>query len=411
MKAHMVHIQSKSYRWLILTISSFTFTFVVAMPQMSMPVLFDEISLELGLNLVQVGWIWGAGSVLGILVGLIGGPLGDRFGPRRTLTVACLLSGIAGAARGLSSSFTMLVITTLITGFAQWSIPMNIHKACGIWFSKEQLGMANSVVSVGMALGFLLGALLAATFFSPIFGGWRNVLFMYGAVAILFSIFWWFSQEKEDGNDQQNNQKITFMKAIWHVMRFRNVWILCIATAGVSGCVNGMLGFLPLYLRNLGWEPAAADGTLASFHAISMFFAIPTAILSDRVRSRRGLLMAAALLIGVGTGLLGFASGILISLAVLIAGISRDGFMALSMTAIIEEKGIGPRFAGTAIGLSMSIMGIAGVFAPPVGNWLVKFGTGFPFLFWASFVLLGFVGYFFMQRTTAKIDSSTQALK
>ena len=96
MKAHLAHIQSESYKWLILAISAFTFTFVVAMPQMSLPVLFDEISAELGLSLVQVGWIWGVGSVLGILVGLIGGPVGDRFGPRRTLTVACLLMGIAG---------------------------------------------------------------------------------------------------------------------------------------------------------------------------------------------------------------------------------------------------------------------------------------------------------------------------
>lgn len=402
MKTNISHIQSQSYKWLILTISAFTFTFVVAIPQMSLPVLFDEISLELGLSLVQVGWIWGAGSVLGILVGLIGGPVGDRFGPRRTLAVACLLMGIAGAARGLSNNFIMLTITTLVTGFAQWSIPMNVHKTCGIWFPREQLGMANGVVSVGMALGFLLGALLAATVFSPLLGGWRHVLFMYGAVAILFSIFWWFSQEKAD-DDQQNTQKITFADAIRHVIRFRNVWILCIATAGVSGCVNGMLGFLPLYLRGLGWEPAAADGTLASFHAASMFFAIPIALLSDRVRSRRGILMAAALPIGIGTGLLGFASGVLISLAVLLAGISRDGFMAITMTAIIEEEGIGARFAGTAIGLNMSIMGVAGVFAPPMGNWLVKFGTGIPFLFWTSLMLLGFMGYFFMQRSAVEI--------
>jgi sugar phosphate permease len=113
------------------------------MPQMSLPVLFDEISTELGLSLVQIGWIWGLGSMLGILVGLIGGPVGDRFGPRRTLAVACIFMGITGAARGLSNGFTMLVVTTLITGFAQWSIPMNIHKTCGIWFSKKQLGMAN----------------------------------------------------------------------------------------------------------------------------------------------------------------------------------------------------------------------------------------------------------------------------
>ena len=409
MEAPATHAQSKSYKWLVLALSTFTFTFIVAMPQMSLPVLFHEISTELNLSLVQVGWIWGIGSVLGIVVGLIGGPVGDRFGPRRTLSVACFLMGVAGATRGLSNSFSMLAITTLITGFAQWSIPMNVHKTCGIWFTKEQLGMANGIVSVGMALGFLLGALLAATIFSPLFGGWRNVLFVYGAVAILFSIFWWLSQEKEENKDRQRRQTVSFREAIGHVMRLRNVWILSIATAGVAGCVNGMLGYLPIYLRDLGWEPALADSTLASFHAASMVFAIPIAWFSDRIGSRRGVLMAAALLIGAGTGLLGFAGGFMISAAVLIAGIARDGFMATTMTAIIEEKGIGVRFAGSATGLNMSVMGITIVFAPPVGNWLAKFGSGLPFLFWASFVFVGFLGYFFMRQTDLRSSGSTHA--
>ena len=95
MNAPKADAQSGVYKWLVLALSAFTFTFVVAIPQMSLPVLFDEISADLGLSLVQVGWIWGIGSVLGILVGLVGGPIGDRFGPRRTLAVACLLMGIA----------------------------------------------------------------------------------------------------------------------------------------------------------------------------------------------------------------------------------------------------------------------------------------------------------------------------
>ena len=409
MTANTTHVQSDGYKWLVLALAAFTFTFVVAIPHMSLPVLFDEISAELGLSLVQVGWIWGIGSVMGILVGLIGGPVGDRFGSRRTLAVACLFMGITGAARGLSNGFAMLALTMLITGFAQWSIPMNVHKTCGVWLPSEQLGMSNGVVAVGMALGFLLGALLAATVLSPLFGGWRNVLFAYGAVAILFSAFWWFSQEKAGDESRQDNQMITFRQSIGYVMRLRNVWILCIATAGVSGCVNGMLGFLPLYLRDLGWEPAVADSTLASFHAVSMLFAIPIALLSDRVGSRRGVLMAAALLIGSGTGLLGIAGGGLIPVAVLIAGIARDGFMAISMTAVIEEKGIGARLAGSATGLNMSVIGITNVFAPPIGNWLAKFGSGLPFFFWTALALSSFVAYFFLRQPAKGSAGSSQA--
>jgi cyanate permease len=249
-----------------------------------------------------------------------------------------------------------------------------------------------------MALGFLLGSLLAATVFSPQFGGWRNVVYVYGAVAMVFAAFWWFSQEKALDKYRQRNQMLSFREALGHVMRLRNVWILCIATGAVSGGVNGMLGFLPLYLRDLGWQPAIADSTLASFHAASMLCAIPIALFSDRVGSRRAVLMAAALLIAIGIGLIGLADGVLISAAVLLAGIARDGFMAITMTAIIEVKGIGARFAGSATGLAMSVMGIANFFAPPVGNWLAKFGSGIPFLFWASFVFLGFVAYLFSAK-------------
>ena len=39
---------------------------------------------------------------------LIGGSLGDRFGPRRTLTALCLLAGAAGGLRGFSTGFPSL---------------------------------------------------------------------------------------------------------------------------------------------------------------------------------------------------------------------------------------------------------------------------------------------------------------
>ena len=388
----------ESYKWLILTLSTFTFTFVVAIPQMSMPVLFAEISQDLGLSLVQVGWIWGIGSVMGIVVGIVGGSIGDRYGPRRTLAIACILMGIAGAARGLSTDFAGLAVTSLITGLAYWSIPMNVHKTCGIWFPREKLGMANGIVSMGMALGFVIGALLAATVFSPLLDGWRHVMFAYGAVAGLFGILWWRSHEKADDEAPLNGQMADFRKAISHVVQSRSVWLFCIATACVSGCVNGMLGFLPLYLRNLGWEAVTADSTMASFHVVSMLFTIPVALLSDRLGNRRGVLTVAAVLILAGTGLLGVVGGILIPGAVLMAGLSRDGFMAITMTAITELKGIGARFAGTAIGLNLSVMGIANVLSPPVGNWMVRFGPGVPFLFWASLVIVSLVCYFLIPR-------------
>ena len=93
----------------------------------------------------------------------------------------------------------------------------------------------------------------------------------------------------------------------------------------------------------------------------------------------------------------------------MIAGIARDGFMAITMTTIIEVKGIGARFAGSAIGLSISVMGITSVFAPLVGNWLAKFGSELPFLFWASLVVFELVAYLFFRQPAIGSTSSSQA--
>ena len=101
----------------------------------------------------------------------------------------------------------------------------------------------------------------------------------------------------------------------------------------------------------------------------------------------------------------------MILVAVIIAGIARDGFMAITMTAVIEEKGVGARFAGSAIGLNISLMGITNVFAPPAGNWLAQFGSGLPFLFWASLVFLGFTAYFFLQKPATGIKMIGQKIK
>ena len=394
----MADRHSEPYRWRVLALGTLTFTFVVAIPNMSLPVLFDEIATELGLSLVQVGWIWGIGSVMGIFVGLIGGPIGDRFGPRITLTFACLLIGLAGGARALSTNFTMLAITAFLTGAAQWTIPMNVHKTCGLWFSKKQLGMANGVVATGMALGFMLGAFTAATYLSPLLGGWRSVLLVYGLIAIVFSVLWFLTQEHSSGTEEAPADRIRPAAAIRQVLALPQVWLICLGTAAVAGGINGTLGFLALHLRGLDWTASRADQTLALFHAASLVFAVLLAIYSDRSGQRVRVLMICVLLSGISIALIGVASVALLPVAVLLAGVTRDGYMAITMTTLTEVKGVGPGLAGTAIGLNMTIMGLSNTLAPPIGNSLAQWGSGIPFYFWSGLILLALVPYLLLRR-------------
>ena len=110
---------------------------------MSLPVLFGEISVDLSLNLVQIGYVWGAASLLGIAMSLTGGVIGDRIGARRILVFACLLTGVTGATRAFASDYASLTATVLVAGLFPMAAPMNVHKTCGVWFDGKGLGMAN----------------------------------------------------------------------------------------------------------------------------------------------------------------------------------------------------------------------------------------------------------------------------
>jgi len=388
------------YRWKILALGALTLTFAVGIPTMCMPVLFKEISEDLGLNLVQIGVIWGISSLTGSITGLIGGALGDRFGVRRTLTIACLLAGVTGAMRGLANDYVTLSGALLISGLITPMIPMNVHKTCGEWFSGRRLGLANGVTAAGMALGFMIGSMISATVLSPLLGGWQNVLFFYGAITMLLSIPWALSRPAP-ARVQVQISKVdspTLKQSIRHLSPIKNIWILGVSIFGVGGCIAGVLGYLPLYLREIGWSEANADGALAAFHGISMIFTIPVSMLSDRLPTRKMILVASSIMTVTGAGLLFLFKGWAIWVAVVIAGIVRDGVMGVFMTTTIETPGVGAKYAGTATGMVVFFLRFGNFLSPPIGNSLAAFDASLPFLFWAILAVSGLVGFNFIQE-------------
>jgi len=394
-----------NYRWVVLTLGAFTFTFVVAMPTMCMPVLFKEISDELGLSLVQIGVIWGIGSFSGLFSSLIGGTLGDRYGARRTIMIASILTALAGAIRGLALDYVTMLITVLLFGFVARAIPTNVHKICGVWFSERQLGLANGVVAMGMALGFMLGSMISATLLSPLLGGWRNVLFLYGALAMVTGFLWVFIKAPPEKllAGEGESETISFRKALKHVIQDKRVWLYGVVLLGFNGCVQGLLGYLPLYLREIGWAEASADGTVASFHGASMVFVIPLALLSDRLGKRKPFFVIATLTLAMGVGVLTYMQGDIIWGLVMVVGLFRDGFMAILVTAIIELEGIGSKYSGTAVGLALFLSAIGSIFSPPIGNSFAEWNLSAPFLFWAGLAALAFLAVNFIKEKTKQI--------
>lgn len=391
------------YRWYILALITVTFIGGVAMPAMAMSVLAAEIAADLDLNVVQVGVIWGIAALPGIITGVLGGALGDRWGPHRLLLGSCLAVGVVGAARAWVSSYGVLVLLVTLLGALTPFITINGLKLGGQWFPPEQLGLANGIISMGMGGGFFLGALVSATLLSPWLGGWRAVFLFYGVAALLLSLPWIFVRPARAFTAAPPMMRLSFQQSLAHVVRQRDLWLLGLGIWGIAGCVQGLLGYLPLYLRHSGWMEAHADAALSAFHLASLIAVLPIALLSDRLGSRKPVLLAAcgALILGVSSLML--TRGPLIWVSVLLAGLTRDGFMAVFITRIVETENIGVLYAGTATGLVMAFSGLGSFVAPPLGNSLVRLTASAPFGFWGGLALLGALALLFTREKTSTV--------
>ena len=94
-------------------------------------------------------------------------------------------------------------------------------------------------------------------------------------------------------------------------------------------------------------------------------------------------------------GLLPFVGNGLIWPLVIFFGLLRDGYFAILMTMIMESKGIGPKYAGTAMGMIFSIGNIGVFLAAPIGNHLAETLPAYAFLFWALLLLFSLMTLLF----------------
>jgi MFS family permease len=390
-----------SYKWFVLALTALTGALVASIPFSCMPALFKEISEDLDLSLVQIGSVWGMASLAGIFFSLIGGVLGDRFGVKLVIPLACILVGITGALRGLSGSLFTLMVTVFINGIVRLIIPINLTKTIGMWFGGRNLGMAMGISAVGMGFGLMLGPMISATVLSPLLGGWRNVMYLYGAVSAAVGLVWFLFKREPPRVDTIPGSPaiVPFRQALSRLLRIKALWLIGLTLLFRSSCIMGMTGYLPLYLRGKGWEVAGADGTLAAFYGVSTICVVPLSLLSDKLGSRKPILFAALVVTIVCFSILPAVEGNTIWLLMVLSGVFMDGFMAILVTMLLETRGVEPVYSGTALGIVFTISQIGSVVSPPLGNSLAGINPGLPFIFWAGLSVIALFTLAFTRET------------
>lgn len=175
--------------------------------KLSFGVTTKYIQEEFRFSTTTVGWMLSAFGVGYALFQIPGGWAGDRFGARKSLSVAmffyslCLAMMAAAPRLPMSRWLGLAWVFALIQfgiGAGEAFGPPNAAKIVGSWMSSGKMAFGVSFNSFGIGLGGAVTPLFIA--FTMQRWGWRTSFLLSGAIGVLVAIAWalWVTDRPEE---------------------------------------------------------------------------------------------------------------------------------------------------------------------------------------------------------------------
>jgi len=397
------------FRWVVLLLTVLVNLCANGMNVSCMPPLYGEIAREIPMTHTQWGAVWGVSFVPTVIFTLVAGICADRIGTRLIVGFAVILMGVFGIGRAFAQDFSQLLWLMLLLGISSSFLRPNLPKSLGHWFPPGEMGLANGLLVAGLCVGAGTALMLSGVYLSPLVGGWRRVMWFYGLISIMLGALWLLifrEGQSFSHNHPETGQKFDFREAIAVVIRTRDLWFLMASRFCIVGSLFAVIGFLPELLVSKGMKPSLAHLSSSLIYYVNIVGVIVVPILSDKVGLRKIFIWPFSLLGALLVILLGLFYGISALIICAFLGLIV-GFIPLMMTIPMEMDGIGHRYMGTALGLSLSIGNLGNFVAPILGGKIIDL-TGkelIAFIFWGILMAIGALLILPMKETGSKMKA------
>ena len=281
----------------------------------------SEIQKELHLSNTQLGLVFSAFAYPYLLFQVIGGWVGDRFGPRRTLFWCGLIWAVSTIATGFVTSLTTLFIARVALGFGEGATFPTATRAMQYWTPANKRGFAQGLTHAFARLGNAATPPMIAALMAWL--TWRGSFVALGLVSLAWGVVWalYFRNDPKDHPGITDAELATLPprsqdkrpEVPWGPL-LRRMWPVTLTYFCYGWTLWLYLNWLPLFFKN----SYSLDIKNSALFASGVFFAGVVGdslggILSDRIFKRTGDVRFARLSVTVA----GFAGAFLSLLPIL----------------------------------------------------------------------------------------------
>jgi MFS family permease len=380
---------------------------------------------EFGLSKTELGFVFSAFAYPYLVFQIIGGWLGDKYGPRKTLTVCALIWASATILTGLVGGFTSLIIARMLLGLGEGATFPTATRAMATWTRPDKRGFAQGITHAFARIGNaatppMVVALIAAT-------SWRGSFVILGCVSLLWVVWWaWSFRDNPADHPNITEEELRELPAYGHFKdRPKVPWMplfkRMIPVTVVYFCYGWILWLFLSWIPQYFLHSYNLDLKKSALFAAGVFLAGVVGdalggIVSDHLLRKTGSLTIARRNVVVVCMLLTLASllpllfvhDLTVSTLCLALGFFFIEFTIGPMWSIPMD--IAPKFSGTASGMMNTGSALAAIISPVLGGWLIdKTGNWeLPFILSMVLMVIGSVVAFAM-KPEKKFDETSHA--
>jgi MFS family permease len=291
----MAESSQSSKRFFIFTILSALFVLSMFY-RVSSAVIAPNLMHDLGLDAETLGILGGAFFYSFALFQIPMGPMLDRIGPRKVITLFSMIGALGAFTFALGNSFLLALLGRILIGVGMASVLMGSMKIFVIKFPpKEFVTLIGLMQAIG-ALGNIFAASPLAFLTSAI--GWRMTFVIAGVVTALLAFLTFLILGEEKGNiegtasspsSQPEIRILQSFRLLLGSLTFWQMGAVAFFRYGTFVCLQGL--WLGPYLIDIKGYSPVQTGNLIILLAIGIIVGGPIAgWLSDRMfHSRKGV--------------------------------------------------------------------------------------------------------------------------
>lgn len=372
-------------------------------------VFFKSLEIEFGLSRAATSSIFSVNLLLsGVSAFFMGWAL-DRYGPKVTLSLMGLFTGLGLITTGFTNSLWQLYITySLLLALGIGAIFVVPMSTISRWFDKKR-GLAAGIASLGIGLGPLIMAPFAT--YIIINYTWRIASIIIGLVAffVVLPISRLLKKSPaevgalSDGvtassNGTQNDHPPQTGLTLREALRTRSFYIILLIYLFFSSNIFFITTHLVPHVTDTGFSAMEAATMLSVVGVAAIVGRVLMGIVSDRI-GRRFAVIVCALVQGVAVLWLTWAHDFwMLQLFAISFGLAYSG-MSPSLAALISDTfGVGR--IGTILGVLEVGFGLGAAAGPAIGGYIFDISGSYSaaFLLWTVAMLTAAVISFFVRQ-------------